>query len=97
MDETAVKTNLTRPRGERLTMDAPFGSWGTQNLIAPWDIKGAMDGPAYIREVPIPEIAPGTAAVLDNLAPPSQQRSYSRAQGTWLPVPLSVTPVALTT
>ena len=32
LDETAVKTNLTRlrgwaPQGERLTMDAPFGSW----------------------------------------------------------------------
>jgi len=39
LDETAVKTNLTRlrgwgPRGERLNMDAPFGSWGTQTLIA---------------------------------------------------------------
>ena len=80
IDETAVKTNLTRlrgwgPRGERLTMDAPFGSWGTQTLIAglthntliaPWVIKGAMDGPAfaaYIREVLIPEIAPGTVVL----------------------------------
>ena len=56
LDETAVKTNLTRlrgwaPRGERLKADAPFGSWGTQTLIAgltheeliaPWLIKGAM-------------------------------------------------------
>lgn len=37
LDETAVKTNLTRlhgwvPQGERLTMDAPFGRWGTQTL-----------------------------------------------------------------
>lgn len=50
-------------RGDRLTMETPFGSWGTQTLIAgltddaldaPWVIKGAMDGPAfaaYIREV----------------------------------------------
>lgn len=85
LDETAVKTNLTRlrgraPRGKRLTMDAPFGSWGTQTLIAgltadaliaPWVIKGAMDGPAfaaYVREVLVPEIAPGTVVVLDNLA-----------------------------
>ena len=76
LDETAVKTNLTRLRGwalrgERLKADAPFGSWGTQTLIAgltvdaliaPWVIKGAMDGPAcatYVREGPIPEIAPG--------------------------------------
>ena len=85
LDETAVKTNLTRlrgraPRGERLTMDAPFGSWGTQTLIAgltadaliaPWVIKGAMDGSAfaaYVRKVLVPEIEPGTVAVLDNLA-----------------------------
>ena len=39
IDKTALKTNLTRfrglvPRGERLTMDAPFGSWGTQTLVA---------------------------------------------------------------
>lgn len=58
IDETAVKTNLTRlrgsaKRGERLTMDGPFDSWGTRtliagltqaDLIAPWVIKGAMDG-----------------------------------------------------
>ena len=84
LDETAVKTNLTRlrgwaPRGARLKADAPFGSWGTQTLIAglttdaliaPWVIKGAMDGPAfaaYIQEVLIPEIAPGTVVILDNL------------------------------
>ena len=53
IDETSVKTNLTRLRGrsllgKRLEMDAPFGAWGTQtfiagltqeNLIAPWVIK----------------------------------------------------------
>lgn len=85
MDETAVKTNLTRlrgraPRSERLVMDAPFGAWGTQTLIAgltheglvaPWVIKGAMDGPAfatYIREVLVPELKPGTVVICDNLA-----------------------------
>ncbi len=85
LDETAVKTNLTRlrgraPRGKRLTMDAPFGSWGTQTLIAgltadaliaPWVIKRAIDGPAfatYVRKVLVPEIEPGTVVVLDNLA-----------------------------
>lgn len=67
-------------RGERLIMDVPFESWGTQTmiaglaheaLIAPWVIKGAMDGSAfaaYIREVLIPEIEPGTLIILDNLA-----------------------------
>ncbi len=61
-------------------MDAPFGNWGTQTfiagltadaLIAPWVIKGAMDGPAfaaYVREVLAPELKPGTVVVLDNLA-----------------------------
>ena len=34
-----MKTNLTRlrgraKRGHRLTMDAPFGNWGTQTLVA---------------------------------------------------------------
>ena len=75
LDETSVKTNLTRLRGRslrgtRLTASAPFGSWGTQtliaglgpsDLIAPWVVKGAMDGPAfvaYIRDVLIPRSSP---------------------------------------
>ena len=61
-------------------MDAPFGSWGTQTfiagltadaMIAPWVIKGAMDGPAfaaYVARVLVPELAPGTVVILDNLA-----------------------------
>lgn len=61
LDETSVKTNLTRlrgraPRGERLYGPAPFGKWRTQTfiaglthdgLIAPWVIEGAMNGPAF--------------------------------------------------
>ena len=79
-----MKTNLTRLRGrtlrgERLTMDAPFGSRGTQTLIAgltadaliaPWVIRGAMDRPAfaaYVSKVRVPGIEPGTVVVLDNL------------------------------
>ncbi len=85
IDETSVKTNLTRlrgwaPRGERLVMDAPFGSWGTQTfiagltadaMIAPWVVKGAMDGEAfaaYVEQVLVPELEPGTVVILDNLA-----------------------------
>ena len=102
IDETAVKTNLTRlrgraQRGERLTMDAPLGSWGTQTLIAgltqdaliaPWIIKGAMDGPAfaaYIREVLVPEIAPGTVVILDNLATHRNKEAAQalRDHGCW--------------
>lgn len=67
-------------RGQRLTMDASFGRWGTQTLIArlsqdalfaPWVIKGAMNGPAfaaYVREVLVPEIEPRTVVILVNLA-----------------------------
>ena len=61
IDETAVKTNLTRlrgraPVGERLYGAAPFGRWRTQTfiagltqdgLIAPWVIDGAMNGAAF--------------------------------------------------
>lgn len=85
IDETSVKTNLTRlrgraPRGERLEMDAPFGNRGTQTfiaglttdgLVAPWSIKGAMDGPAfaaYVKKVLAPGLTPGTVVILDNLA-----------------------------
>ena len=85
IDETSVKTNLARlrgraPRGERLQMDAPFGNWDTQTfiagltaegLIAPWVIKGAMDGPAfaaYVKKVLAPSLTPGTVVILDNLA-----------------------------
>lgn len=84
-------------RGKRLTMDAPFGSWGTQTLIAglkqdaliaPWVIKGAMDGPAsaaYIREVLVPEIAPGTVVILDNLATHRNKEAAQdlRDHGCW--------------
>ncbi|WP_217805733.1 IS630 family transposase, partial [Roseovarius sp. A-2] len=85
IDETSVKTNLTRQRGwapcgNRLIMDAPFGSWGTQTfiaglsadaMIAPWVIKGAMDGAAfaaYVEKVLVPELSAGTVVILDNLA-----------------------------
>ncbi|WP_433458839.1 transposase [Pseudochelatococcus sp.] len=61
IDETSVKTNLTRlrgraPRGKRLQGTAPFGKWHTQTfiaaltgnaLIAPWVIEGAMNGAAF--------------------------------------------------
>jgi transposase len=85
IDETSVKTNLTRLRGrarkgKRLFGSAPFGSWNTQTfiagltcegMIAPWVIKGAMDGAAfetYIRTQLAPGLQPGTVVILDNLA-----------------------------
>ena len=61
IDETSVKTNLTRLRGhaqvgKRLFGPAPFGKWHTQTfiagltsdqLIAPWIIDGAMNKIAF--------------------------------------------------
>lgn len=61
VDETSVRTGLTRlrgraPKGKRLTGAAPFGRWHTQTfiagltgegLIAPWVIPGAMDREAF--------------------------------------------------
>ena len=78
-------------------MDAPFGSWQTQTLIAglsadallaPWVVKGAMNGEAfatYIREVLVPEIAPGTVVVLDNLATHynAEAAAALKAHGCW--------------
>ena len=80
-----VKTTLARlrglaPCGHLLSMDTPYGSWGTQTLIAgltsdaliaPWVFKGAIDGPAFaahIRKVLVPEIAPRIVVILKNLA-----------------------------
>ncbi|WP_310619020.1 IS630 family transposase [Flexibacterium corallicola] len=61
LDETSVKTNLTRLRGrafkgERALDTAPFGRWQNQTfiaglthegLIAPWVLDGAMNGKAF--------------------------------------------------
>ncbi len=61
-------------------MDAPFGSCGAQTLIsgpsagaliAPWVINGAIDGDAlqaYVAQVLVPKLEPGTVVILDNLA-----------------------------
>lgn len=102
IDETSVKTNLTRLRGrslrgQRLEMDTPFGAWGTQtfiaglthdNLIAPWVIKGAMNGEAfnaYISNVLIPELQPGTVVICDNLATHYNKEAAAalREAGCW--------------
>lgn len=118
LDETSVKTNLTRIQGRslrstRLTESAPFGSWGTQtliaglgasDLIAPWVIRGAMDGPAfatYIREVLTPEIQPGTVVILDNLATHKNKKAEAalRAHGCWFlflpPYSLDLNPIEM--
>ena len=77
-------------------MNAPFGAWGTQtfiaglshdNLIAPWIIKGAMDGEAfeaYVRNVLAPES--GTVVICDNLATHYNKAAAEalRDVGCWL-------------
>ncbi|PIL19003.1 transposase ISSpo6 [Puniceibacterium antarcticum] len=100
IDETLVKTNLTRlrgwaPRGDRLVMDEPFGSWGAQTfiagltadaMIAPWVIKGAMDGPAfaaYVEKVLVPELAPGTVVILDSLATHKNATAAKAMRDAW--------------
>ncbi len=43
-------------------------------MIAPWVIKGAMDGPAfaaYVEKVLVPELAPGTV-IRRETDPPDQ-------------------------
>ena len=59
--------------------DAPFGKWQTQTfiaglrcneVIAPWIIEGAMDGPAfdtYVRTQLAPQLKRGDVVILDNL------------------------------
>lgn len=102
IDETSVKTNLTRLRGralkgKRLFGAAPFGSWNTQTfiagltsegLIAPWVIKGAMDGQAfatYIRTQLVPALEPGTVVILDNLSTHRNKEAAAalRERGCW--------------
>lgn len=97
-----MKTNLTRLRGRsvratRLTGSAPFGKWSTQTLIAgltqdglvaPWVIKGAMDGDAfaaYVNKVLAPELQPGTCVILDKLANDhnTEARKAIREAGCW--------------
>ena len=74
IDETSVRTDLTRPRGraplgQRLHADAPFGRWRTQTfvagltadaLIAPWLIEGAMNGALFTDWVET-QLAPALA------------------------------------
>jgi transposase len=78
-------------------MDTPFGSWGTQTfiaglsadaMIAPWVIKGAMDGAAfaaYVEKVLVPELSPGTVVILDNLATHKnvEAEKAMRSAGCW--------------
>ena len=59
-----------------------------QSLIAPWIIKGAMNGEAFaacIREVLTPELEPGTVVICDNLATHKNVEAAAalREHGCW--------------
>ena len=68
------------PRGERLRAGIPYGHWKTTTFLAGLRITGMMapmvlDGPinrlafqAYVEQVLIPTLAPGSIVVMDNLS-----------------------------
>ncbi|MDO6584443.1 transposase [Salipiger sp. 1_MG-2023] len=96
-----------------MTTDAPFGRWGTKTLITgltqdalipPWVIKVGMDGSAFavcIRKVLVPEIAPGTVVIRDNLATHRNAEAAEalRDHGCWFlylpPYPPDLNPTEL--
>jgi len=67
-------------KGERALDYAPHGHWSTTTLVAALTAQGAvapmvLDGPmdrvsfeAYVEQVLIPALAPGSIVVMDNLA-----------------------------
>lgn len=68
-------------KGDRAVDSAPHGRWHTTTLIAavgvegakaPMVVEGATDTEvftAYVEQVLVPELRPGTVVVMDNLAP----------------------------
>jgi len=81
IDETSVKTNMTRfrgrsPRGPRLVAAAPHGHWKTSTFVAglrcdgPLVIDGAMNGEiflAYVEQILAPTLSPTDVVIMDNL------------------------------
>jgi transposase len=67
-------------KGTRAIDYAPHGHWSTTTLVAALSVRGAiapmvLDGPmdsisfeAYIEQVLIPDIAPGSIVIMDNLS-----------------------------
>ena len=67
-------------KGERAVDYAPHGHWSTTTLVAALSAQGAiapmvLDGPmdrvsfeAYVEQVLIPALAPGSIVIMDNLA-----------------------------
>ena len=79
---TTAMTRLSGwgPKGQRLVDAAPHGHWKTttvvaglraSGIIAPFVLDGPMTGEAfraYVKQVLAPDLEPGDAVVMDNLA-----------------------------
>jgi transposase len=102
VDECGTKTNMTRlrgraRRGERVRDRAPFRHAGTQTfvaglrydaLVAPWVIKGAMDGAAFeswVETQLAPTLRKGDVVILDNLNVHKSAKAAEilRERGAW--------------
>jgi transposase len=102
VDECGTKTNMTRARGrarvgERVRDHAPFRHAGTQTfiaglrhdaLVAPWVIKGAMDGAAFetwVETQLAPTLQKGDVVILDNLRVHKNAKAAEilRENGAW--------------
>ena len=100
--EGGTKTNMTRTRGrarrgERVRDRAPFRHAGTQTfiaglrydgLVAPWLIKGAMDGPAFetwVETQLAPTLRKGEVVIIDNLSVHRSPKAAEllREKGAW--------------
>jgi len=103
IDETCVKTNMTplrgrSPKGKRLKAHAPAGKWETSSFIAglrcgelsaPFVIKGAIDGDAfvkYVQEQLAPTLQPDDVVICDNLNVHKNKQAIEaiEARGVWL-------------
>ena len=102
VDECGTKTNMTRARGrarrgERVRDHAPFRHKGTQTfvaglrydgLVAPWLIKGAMDGAAFetwVETQLAPNLRNGEVVIIDNLSVHKSAKAAEalRQRGAW--------------
>ena len=76
IDETWVKTNMTRNYGraqvgERLVDYVPHGHWQTTTFISALRIDGAVNGEiflVYVRDHLVPTLKLGDIVVMDNLS-----------------------------
>ncbi|MDR2743729.1 MAG: transposase [Desulfovibrio sp.] len=78
LDESGVKTNMTRLygrslHGKRCHDSAPCGHWETVTVLSSIRLDGAtecivFEGTAYIKEILSPSPRPGDIVVKDNLS-----------------------------